>query len=90
MSITPARGEQNGNCCHFVENLLYDPKTDPVGGHWDYNYKGSGVDGWGVYPDGTAVPKFDKQRVVRRARKDVVYRISGDNTSRNGDNTKWK
>ena len=28
--------------------------------------------------------------VVRRARKDVVYRISGDNTSRNGDNTKWK
>ena len=42
MSITPARGKQNGNCCHFVENLLYDPKTDPVGGHWDYNYKGSG------------------------------------------------
>ena len=69
MSITPARGKQNGNCCHFVENLLYDPKTDPVGGHWDYNYKGSGVDGWGVSPDGTAVPKFDKQRRSSQSKK---------------------
>ncbi len=54
-------GRQNGNCCHSVENLLYDP--------WYYNYKGSGVDGWRVYPDGTVVPKFDKQRRSSQSKK---------------------
>ena len=30
---------------------------DPIGRHWDYNYKGSGSKGWRIFPDGSIVPK---------------------------------
>ena len=47
----------------------YNPKTDeswhpdldhpkPIGPHWDYNYRGSGSQGWRVFPDGKIVPKY--------------------------------
>lgn len=47
----------------------YNPKTGeslhpdldhpaPVGPHWDYNFKGSGSEGWRIYPDGSIVPKL--------------------------------
>ena len=30
---------------------------DPIGSHWDYNYKGSGTKGWRIFPDGNIMPK---------------------------------
>ena len=44
----------------------YNPKTgetlhpdlnhpEPIGPHWDYNYKGSNTNGWRIYPDGRIV-----------------------------------
>ena len=30
---------------------------DPIGPHWDYNYRGSNSDGWRIYPNGNIIPK---------------------------------
>lgn len=45
----------------------YNPKTGetlhpdlnhqpPLGPHWDWSYKGSGTEGWRIYPDGNITP----------------------------------
>ena len=33
-----------------------------IGGHWDYNYKGSGSEGWRVFPDGSIISKSPYRR----------------------------
>ena len=54
---------QGGN-----QGAYYNPNTDeswhpvlqhpePIGPHWDYNYKGSGCNGWRLFPDGRIEPK---------------------------------
>ena len=30
---------------------------EPIGPHWDYDFRGSGTNGWRVFPDGSVVPK---------------------------------
>lgn len=58
------QGSKQGNYYDSNTGESWHPDLDhpdPIGSHWDYNYKGSGVDGWRIYPDGTAVPKFGKQ-----------------------------
>lgn len=53
------------------EGNYYNPQTgeswhpdlnhpDSIGPHWDYNYRGSGCDGWRVFPDGSVAPKAIK------------------------------
>ena len=54
---------QGGN-----QGAYYNPNTgeswhpdlqhpEPIGPHWDYNYKGSGCNGWRLFPDGQIEPK---------------------------------
>ena len=38
--------EKTGECWHPDLDC-----PDPIGPHWDYNYKGSGISGWRVYKD---------------------------------------
>ena len=58
------KGPQGGK-----QGNYYNPNTgeswhpdldhpDPIGPHWDYNYRGSGVSGWRVLPGGIVIPKL--------------------------------
>ena len=50
----PTDGEGSYYNPNTGESLHPDLKhPEPIGPHWDYNYRGSGTDGWRVYPDGS-------------------------------------
>ena len=49
--------EQTGECWHP------DLKCpEPIGPHWDYNYKGSGTSGWRVYKNNQIVERFKNKK----------------------------
>ena len=59
------QGSSKGNYYNKETGESWHPDLDhaePVGPHWDYNYQGSGTDGWRVYANGNIILKF---RVTR-------------------------
>ena len=53
-------GGKDGNYYNKSTGESYHPDLDhpePIGPHWDYNFRGSGCSGWRIFPDGSVVPK---------------------------------
>ena len=53
-------GSKGGNWYNPNTGESLHPDLDhgePIGPHWDYDYRGSGTDGWRIFPDGTVLPK---------------------------------
>jgi hypothetical protein len=51
---TPDSGQ--GNWYNPTTGEKFNPDLGhgaPIGPHWDYNFTGSGHDGWRIFPDGT-------------------------------------
>lgn len=57
------KGSSEGNYYNPQTGESWHPDLNhpaPIGPHWDYNYRGSGCDGWRVFPDGGVAPKAIK------------------------------
>ena len=54
------QGEKGGNYYNKDTGESLGPDLDhpdPIGPHWDYNYRGSGVKGWRIFPNGEVILK---------------------------------